>query len=192
MTKAEIRRDILAIRDAERNREGKSRLIQERLLEQQEFELSTTILSYIGVKSEVGTGLIVQEALRAGKRLAAPYVEGDRLLAAFIESPLELEPSRFGLLDPDEKVRGDPARRCDIGEVELFIVPGVAFDRAGGRLGHGKGYYDRMLAEAGIGARFLALAFECQLIPSVPMSARDVPMHRVITEKEVYSRFLLT
>ena len=188
MTKAELRLQIMAARDAQSDREMKGRLIQERLLELPSFQRSSTILTYIGVKSEVGTGLIVQEGLRMGKRLAAPYVSGEILSAAFIESPLELEPSRFGLLDPDERVRGAPERVCDVGEVELFIVPGVAFDRRGGRLGHGRAYYDRMLALAGVGARFIALAFECQIVPSVPMTATDVHMHMIVTEKGIYTR----
>jgi 5-formyltetrahydrofolate cyclo-ligase len=188
MNKAELRRHILALRDAELERESKSRLIQVTLLERPEFQKASTILTYIGVKSEVGTGIIVQEALEEGKRLAIPYVSGDVLQAAIIQSPLELEPSNFGLLDPIASVREDPARACRIDEVELFVVPGVAFDQQGGRLGHGKAYYDRMLAGAGLGARFLALAFECQMVPSVPMTPTDVFMHAVITEKRVYQR----
>jgi 5-formyltetrahydrofolate cyclo-ligase len=188
MNKAELRLHVLAIRDAEPDRETKSRTIQERLLQLPDFQNAVTLLTYIGVKSEVGTGVIVQDALEEGMRVAIPYVVGDVLRAAFIESPVELEPSKFGLLDPVPEVRDDPARVCEIGEVELFVVPGVAFDPQGGRLGHGKAYYDRMLARAGLGARFIALAFECQVVPSVPMTATDVHMHAVITEKQVYSR----
>jgi 5-formyltetrahydrofolate cyclo-ligase len=188
MNKAELRLHALALRDAEPDRETKSRIIQERLLQLPDFQRAGTILSYIGVKSEVGTGVIVQEALEEGKRLAIPYVTSEGLRAATILSNLELEPSRFGLLDPIPEVRDNPARAVNIGEVELFVVPGVAFDPEGGRLGHGKGYYDGMLAKAGLGARFLALAFECQIVHSVPMTRTDVRMHAVITEKQLYSR----
>lgn len=186
MIKDEIRRRVLALRDAEPDRESKSRTIQETLLQLPEFQNSSTILTYIGVKSEVGTGVIVQEAIEEGKRLAIPYVVGDVLRAAFILSPAELEPSKFGLLDPVPEVRDNPARVCAVGEVELFVVPGVAFDRRGGRLGHGKAYYDRMLARAATGARFIALAYECQMVPLVPMTPTDVPMHGVVTEKALY------
>lgn len=179
---------MLSLRDQEPNRETKSRVIQEKLLSLPQFERSTSILTYIGVKSEVATGLIVQEALRSGKRLATPFVSGDQLHAAYILSPLELEPSRFGLLDPVESVREDPARACTISEVQLFVVPGVAFDRRGGRLGHGKGYYDKMLTKAGVGAAFIALAYEIQMTPEVPMTARDVPVDATITERDIYWR----
>ena len=187
MTKDELRRLALALRDAEPDREAKGRRIQEQLLDHRDFQHARTLLTYIGVKSEVGTGLILQDALEEGKRLAVPYVAGDVLRAAYINSPLELEPSRFGLLDPVPLVKEDSQRICQIEEVELFVVPGVAFDRQGGRLGHGKAYYDRMLARAGIGARFIALAFECQLVTEVPMTATDIFMHAVITEKQVYT-----
>lgn len=187
MTKDELRRLALALRDAEQDRESKGRLIQEQLLAHRDFQQARTLLTYIGVKSEVGTGLILQDALEEGKRLAVPYVDGDRLRAALLESPLELEPSRFGLLDPVPLVKNDPARACRIDTVELFVVPGVAFDRKGGRLGHGKAYYDKMLAQAGVGARFIALAFECQLVDRVPMTKTDIFMHAVITEKQVYA-----
>ena len=188
MNKAELRRHVLSLRDAEPDREMKSRTIQECLLQLPDFQNAGTILTYIGVKSEVGTGVIVQETLEEGKRMAIPYVTGDGLRAAFILSPTELEPSMFGLLDPVPEVRNDPERVCPIDSVELFVVPGVAFDPQGGRLGHGKAYYDRMLSQAGLGARFIALAFECQMVSEVPMTKTDVGMHAVITEKQIYSR----
>jgi 5-formyltetrahydrofolate cyclo-ligase len=66
--------------------------------------------------------------------------------------------------------------------VDLFVVPGVAFDRAGGRLGHGRGYYDRLLAQARVDAPFVAAAFDCQLVPGVPVTPRDVPVDAIATE----------
>jgi 5-formyltetrahydrofolate cyclo-ligase len=188
MTKNELRRLVLARRDAEPDREAKGRLIQERLLLRPEYQRAAIVLSYIGVKSEVGTGIIVQEALESGKHLAVPYVTPDGLRAAFIQTSVELEPSKFGLLDPVAAVRDDPARNCPVPNVQLFVVPGVAFDRRGGRLGHGKAYYDRMLSRAGVGARFLALAFDCQMVDQVPMTADDVYMDGVLTEKDTYLR----
>jgi 5-formyltetrahydrofolate cyclo-ligase len=66
--------------------------------------------------------------------------------------------------------------------VELFIVPGVAFDRDGGRLGHGRGYYDGLLAQARRGVPVIAAAFECQLVERVPMTPRDVRVDAIATE----------
>ena len=68
-----------------------------------------------------------------------------------------------------------------------MIVPGVAFDRDGGRLGHGFGYYDKLLNRARPDAPLVALAFECQLFPQIPMQAHDVFMDKVVTESAVYA-----
>ncbi len=182
--KDELRHQLLARRDAEPDRESRSRLIQDRLLVLPEFDRAERVLTYIGVKSEVGTERIVQEALRRSKRVAVPYVAGDVLRAAYISSPAELAPAGFGLLEPLIAVREDPARHCALETVDLFVVPGVGFDRRGGRLGHGRAYYDRMLAGSGRGARFIAVAFACQVVPVIPMTPTDVYVHAIVTERE--------
>ena len=70
-------------------------------------------------------------------------------------------------------------------EVDFFVVPGVAFDAQGGRLGHGTGYYDGLLRQARPGASRTAVAFECQIVDAVPMTNRDMPVHRVVTEERL-------
>jgi 5-formyltetrahydrofolate cyclo-ligase len=69
----------------------------------------------------------------------------------------------------------------------MVVVPGVAFDRSGGRLGHGKGYYDKLLVRIRPDAHIVAVAYECQLFPEVPMLPHDVRMHKVVTESAVYT-----
>jgi len=83
-------------------------------------------------------------------------------------------------------VATDPERRCLPADVDLFLVPGLAFDREGGRIGYGKGYYDRLLGAARPGAIFLALAFEGQMVEDVPMLSYDVPVHLVMTERATH------
>jgi 5-formyltetrahydrofolate cyclo-ligase len=75
-----------------------------------------------------------------------------------------------------------------VGEIDLIVVPGVAFDRRGGRTGHGKGYYDKLLTHARRDTVLVAVAFECQVFSEVPMTERDVFMDRIVTEKAVYRR----
>jgi 5-formyltetrahydrofolate cyclo-ligase len=80
-------------------------------------------------------------------------------------------------------------RRADVAALDLIVVPGVAFDRSGGRIGHGKGYYDRLLRNVSADTTVGALAFECQLVtPDVPMMEHDVFMDLVVTEAEVFRR----
>ena len=80
-----------------------------------------------------------------------------------------------------------PAKQVDVEELDLIMVPGVAFDRSGGRMGHGFGYYDKLLEHARPDAPLVALAFECQLFPEIPTQAHDIFMDKIITEKAVYT-----
>ncbi len=92
-----------------------------------------------------------------------------------------------GSSSPRLELRALPEKRIDVERVDLVMVPGVAFDRSGGRMGHGKGYYDRLLRNARPDARLVALAFECQLFPEIPMSPHDIWMDKIVTEKAVYA-----
>jgi 5-formyltetrahydrofolate cyclo-ligase len=186
ISKDDLRHQILAAREAEPDRVLKSEAIQQELADLFEFNRAETVLSYVGVGSEVATAGLIELALDRGKDVAVPYVTAQGLRAAYIRSIDELEPARFGLLEPPPALRSNPDRDCLIDTVDLFLVPGVAFDRFGGRLGHGKAYYDRLLAGARDDARFVALAFECQVVPRVPMTPTDMHMHLVVTEKGVY------
>jgi 5-formyltetrahydrofolate cyclo-ligase len=98
----------------------------------------------------------------------------------------ELEEGTYSILEPRAGLRDERDREVDIGEVDLAVVPGVAFDREGGRMGHGKGYYDRLLGRARPDTPLVGLAFECQLFAEIPMDENDVPMDKIITEREVY------
>ena len=186
LSKEVLRRLALQARDAQSDRDTRSHSICERLFGLPEFETAGTVLSYIGVSSEVATGEVVRRALNEGKRLAVPWVAPEGLRATFIRSLEEVALARFGLLEPPPALRSDPARACRPGEVDLFVIPGVAFDRAGGRLGHGRAYYDRLLPQARAGAHFIGLAFECQMVDAVPMDEKDIRMHAVVTEVAVY------
>ena len=98
----------------------------------------------------------------------------------------ELAEGTFAILEPRPELRDRPERRVDVAEVDLVVVPGVAFDARGGRLGHGQGYYDRLLKHARPDATLVALAFECQMFAEIPVGPRDVVVDWVITEEHVY------
>ena len=180
-TKAEVRQQGLVAREGEPDREAGSRAIQDQLIALPEFAAAHVILTYIGVRTEVATDAIVAEAVRRQNRVAAPYVTTEGLRAAFIEGRSDLVPARFGLVEPADRIRQDPLRNCPPGEVDLFVVPGLAFDRSGGRVGFGRAYYDRLLAKAKPSARFVALCFHSQLVPTVPMIEHDIPSHIIVS-----------
>ena len=92
----------------------------------------------------------------------------------------------YKILEPRAELRALESKRVAVEDLELVMVPGVAFDRRGGRMGHGKGYYDKLLEHARPDTPLVALAFECQLFPEVPMQAHDVFMDKIITELAVY------
>jgi 5-formyltetrahydrofolate cyclo-ligase len=79
-----------------------------------------------------------------------------------------------------------PPKQVKATDLDLIMVPGVAFDRTGARMGHGKGYYDKLLQHARPDAPLVALAFECQLFPAIPTASHDIFMDKIITEKAVY------
>ncbi len=113
-----------------------------------------------------------------GKRIAMPRVEGDELQFRWVASRGELRPGRFGILEPASEAP-------DAGsEFDLILVPGKAFDLQGGRLGRGKGFYDRFLAEArGLRA---GVCFDDQIVEGVPLEPHDLRMDFVVTPSSIY------
>lgn len=131
--------------------------------------------------TEVDTTRIDALARARGLRIAYPrIVEGDRMLAFHEVAIDELVPAKFGLREP---LASSPA--VALADISALVVPGLAFDRAGGRVGWGRGYYDVTLA-AIPGALRIGLAFECQLVDHVPRDPHDASLHYVVTEAAVY------
>lgn len=163
-----------------RDRETRSSSLVEKLWAEKRFAASRNIFCYISMPEEVETRGLVRRCLTEGKKIAVPRViaaEGRieaRGLAgwdgAFIPGP-------FGILEPDPKTTAlwDPR------DIDCVIVPGLAFDREGYRLGRGKGYYDRFLAAIGPAAVRIALAFEFQCVDRVPREAHDEKVDLVLS-----------
>lgn len=186
MDKMAVRREVLGRRAALDGRESRSEAILARVRELARFGSARVIGSYVGVGDEVGTIPLLNEAFARGVTVAVPWRDGPRLRLARIVSLAELVPVSFGLLEPPHALGMEADRVVLPSRVDLMLVPGVAFDRHGGRLGHGRGFYDRLLGEAGAGPLRVGLAFECQLVERVPMMAGDEPMDLVVTEEGVY------
>jgi len=136
---------------------------------------------YAAVASEVDTGPIAARAVARGLRLAYPrIVPGARRLAFALARPDELAPGAFRIpAPPATAIQVEPT------DVAVFIVPGIAFDHRGARLGWGHGYYDATLAAAPAALR-VGIAFESQLVARVPTDPRDVPVHVIVTEAAVH------
>ena len=156
-----------------------------RLMALPEYQHAETVMFYVDVRSEVRTRSALEAALDSGKRIVVPYCAGDDLGLFHLEAMDELEIRTFGILEPCDRLRALPEKKVNATELDLILVPGVAFDRRGGRLGHGRGYYDRLLRDARLDTPLVALAFECQLFPEIPTEEHDVFMDKVITENEI-------
>ncbi len=144
------------------------------------------MLWYVDVRDEVRTRHAFPQALESGKRTIVPYCVDGELELFHLESMDELELGAYRILEPKKELRSVAAKRIPVSEVDLILVPGVAFDRQGGRTGHGKGYYDKLLEHARADTPLVALAFECQLFDAIPVAEHDVYMDQVVTEKAVY------
>lgn len=184
--KAKLRAVAEARRLRQPDKDRLSRLIVERFIATDEYAACETLLSYVHVRNEVRTHDFLRDALKQDKRIAVPYCVGNELELFLLESMEELTPGTLGILEPKPELRANASKKIDVADIDLIMVPGVAFDTRGGRLGHGRGYYDRLLAGKRPDAAAVAVAFECQLIPQVPMGRHDVPMDRLVTETAVY------
>ncbi len=186
--KREMRARADALRRTQKDKDRLSGEICRKLAALPEYHAAARVMFYLDFRSEVRTRHFLPTAWEQGKRIVVPYCLDDRLELFCLESFDELESGTWGILEPKAAWRDRPERKIDVSRLDLIVVPGVAFDRAGGRLGHGKGYYDHLLREARANTRRVALAFECQLFPTVPMLPHDVYMDKLITEKAVYER----
>lgn len=184
--KAKIRRQALDNRNAQDNKDDLSIKICEKFVSLSEYTAAETIMFYLDARSEVRTRHYMPTALTSGKRIVVPYCVEDILHLFWLKSMDELAIGMWKILEPLEELRHLAEKKVDVTELDLVMVPGVAFDRRGARMGHGKGYYDKLLQNARPGAPFVALAFECQVFPEIPTAHHDIFMDKIITEEEVY------
>ena len=158
----------------------KSKQIHTALFELDHFKRSRCVLIYISLEREVDTHAIIEHCFRTGKQVAVPRVnpaQGALEIREITSWDGQLEKGTFGVMEPRE----DRARLVDLNEIDCVVVPGVAFDHEGRRLGHGQGYYDRLLSRIKPDIPRIALAFDVQLIDHLPQDSHDQPVHTVLS-----------
>jgi 5-formyltetrahydrofolate cyclo-ligase len=188
LEKQQLRKAILRARHLLADKPALSRRISSALVDRAEYRDARTLSIYVATPPEVQTRNLIERAWSDGKRVTIPCCIGDELQLFLLDSWDQLVPRTMGILEPPDDLQQEKRHWHDASLVDLFIVPGIAFDRYGGRLGFGKAYYDRLLKRAPASVPKIALAFSCQVVDRVPMTSHDVAMDCVITEDGVFSR----
>ena len=187
--KPALRKTVLGRRDAldEGVRAELSLAIVEEITHLDCYRRSGVVLAYVGFGSELRTEAFLRRVLGDGKVLLLPRVnrEERRLVLYEVKDPAqELEAGTWGIREP----KPDLCRRVEPAAIDFALVPGVAFDRRGARLGYGGGYYDRLLAGCTGSRPFLvAAAFELQVVDEVPLEEHDVRVDLIVTEGDSYT-----
>lgn len=160
---------------------AKSRLISRRILSLDRFRNSLKIALYYPVRNEVDTLDVFSHCLESGKDVYFPRVSGLTLSFHRVHDLAELTPGAYGIPEPSPE-----SDAIEPGNLDLILVPGVAFDRSGRRLGYGKGYYDRAMINTALHKR-VSLAYGFQVLDSVPAGKNDLGTGTVVTESAVFA-----
>ena len=185
--KTAIRKQAHENRRAQPEKDVVSTKIVNRFMELPEYQSAKTAMFYVDVRDEVRTRQALPSALASGKRIVVPYCLDGELELFWLENMEELELGMYRILEPRNELRTVASKHLQPTDLDLVMVPGVAFDRNGGRTGHGKGYYDKLLQHARLDAPLIALAFECQMFEKIPAESHDIYMDRIVTENAIYT-----
>jgi 5-formyltetrahydrofolate cyclo-ligase len=150
-----------------------------RLLELPEFARARCVLGFHAIHKELDPAALLARAAELGKRVALPRVHDSGLSLHLYQPGDVLEESGFGTLDPSPD-----APLVEPTEVDLVLVPGLAFDARGHRIGYGRAFYDRLLPTL-LGAFRVGVAYDFQVLPELPNEEHDVPVHCVVSDARV-------
>jgi 5-formyltetrahydrofolate cyclo-ligase len=150
----------------------RSKSIQEFVINSKEFRQAKVVGAYFAFGSEVTTELIIEQAKTLVKKIALPRVEEDKITFYELSSIKSLIMGRFGIMEPPPSV--------PISEIDILVVPGIAFDKTGNRLGYGKGYYDRLMS--GKQTFSIGLAYSFQLLENLPYDRYDKRLDAIASE----------
>jgi 5-formyltetrahydrofolate cyclo-ligase len=160
-------------------------LITATLVAHPAYQAASSVALYMAVKNEVPTADLIAHARLTGKAVLLPVVNGGSMFFRETTDNDELLPGAFGIREPHDSC---PVR--DPADIDLFIIPGVAFDLQGLRIGFGKGYYDRVLHRLEGSGRFVGICYDFQLVDAIVGEPHDVIMDMVITERRAVTPVL--
>ncbi len=183
-TRKSIRKQMARIRGelSEESIRTRSREITRKHVGLAEFRACRNIMFFLSLPREVQTDKMIQKALDLGKKVFVPIVDANHRRLDISEIPgldIEFEEKRFGIREPGLS----HLKIASPSVLDFVLVPGLAFDRKGGRIGYGAGYYDRFLKEVPDHAVRVGVAFDFQVLDSIPQTEFDVPVQKILTEK---------
>jgi 5-formyltetrahydrofolate cyclo-ligase len=144
-----------------------------------DYKKAKTVAAFASTKGEIDTYPLLEGILASGKKLALPHVSKVKSQLRFYEVTdlKKLSPGEFGILCPE------PVHAVPMDKIDLMLVPGLAFDRKGFRLGFGKGYYDRALPQIRPDTISMGLCYSFQVVDQVPVTSHDIPVKALLHEK---------
>lgn len=180
-TKSEIRREIRKLKNQQSSAQSiaKSTEICNQLALCPEFQKAQRILLYHSLTDEVNTHQFIEDWSKT-KELYLPRVTGKILQLAHYHNPSDLELGSYSIIEPKEST----ISTIDINEIELVILPAIAIDYNGNRLGRGKGYYDRLLSEYTKGYK-IGIIYDFQLLNNIPSDSHDIKIDKIVTNKDI-------
>jgi 5-formyltetrahydrofolate cyclo-ligase len=178
--KAALRAAMKALRDdiPPGQRARMAGAIEARFAELRALRTARAVMLFWSFGSEVSTERIARRLHSEGRRVLLPYLARSRMEAAEVRAGDSLAPTAYGPMEPADR------RPVEPGEIDLVVVPGLAFDREGRRIGYGGGYFDRFLARLNEDAARVGLAFHQQILPAVPNGPADQRLDVLVTDRE--------
>lgn len=190
LDKENIRRKILKQRG--RMTQEEASILSEKIIEKLKkipvYKTSKTIMLYLSFGNEVDSTKIIEDCFKDGKRVVMPYCRKSDMSI----TPTEIKDIEMDLSENDmgyKQPKKDSLSPVDPSEIDLIIVPGIAFDRKGYRVGFGAGYYDRFLGKLNFELPTIGLAYDFQIIDSfIKMEDYDIPVDYVMTDQRIIIR----
>ena len=181
--KVRLREELKSLRESlnPAQREAAATATEAKIVHLPAWQKAKVVCLYASFKGELPTTQLLQNLLSSKKRCVLPKVNADGLPELYeIKSFQDLELSSLEILEP--KIN---CPRINPTQIDFFLVPGIGFDRQGNRLGHGSGFYDRLLAQASPSAFLLGYGYDFQVVHAIPHEAHDIAVHAVATPTQI-------
>lgn len=181
--KVRLRQELKSSRESvgATQREAAAIAAEAKIVHLPEWQNAKVVCLYASFQGELPTTQLLQNLLNSEKRCVLPKVNSEGQPELYeIKIFQDLELSSLEILEP--KIN---CPRINPTQIDFFLVPGIGFDRRGNRLGHGAGFYDRLLAQASPTAYFLGYGYDFQVVDAIPHEAHDIVMHAMATPSQI-------